>query len=407
MTLIAKPHRGLFISLFAAFTLFGTSMTIFGAALPKILRDFAWSDGTVGAVIAAAAAGYFLSSLASSMVLRRLGPKATILCGLAACIAGLAFFASGPSFLANLLLNALIGVGQGLIEPTVSWSALKMDQDGGGKPMNLMHGAFAVGAVAGPLALGLIMAGGLAWTILFRVIAALFGLIALALAAMPFSVLGSTHAPAEAREPGARRAAPAAKRGAAYWLGFVCLMLYVGTELGISNWIAEYFVRIFSANEALASLTVSLFWIGLLAGRFGVPALYRGKRQEIVLAASSMLLVAATVSLCAIGFAARAPGASLWLPAAFTFLAGLGCSIIYPTVVSLVGVSCKDAQAEAIAFAIAGGGVGLFAFPFLMSWISQAFEIRIGFASYALIAALTAIACVALARAFAKERKNN
>jgi len=74
-----------------------------------------------------------------------------------------------------------------------------------------------------------------------------------------------------------------------------------------------------------------------------------------------MLLVASTVGLCAIGFAAQA-GAALWAPAAFTFLAGLGCSIIYPTVISLVGISCKDAQAEAISFSVAGGGVGLFAF---------------------------------------------
>lgn len=404
MALIAKPLRGLFIGLFAAFTLFGTSMTIVGAALPKILRDFHWLDGTVGAVIASAAAGYVLASLASSAVMKRLGAKATLLCGLAACVAGLAFFASSPSFLANLLLNALIGVGQGLIEPVVSWAALRMDDEGAGKPMNLMHGAFAIGAVAGPVALGLLMTTGLDWTMLYRAIAALFALIALALAALSFSPLGETHAaaPARAGEPGS--APRAASKGAAYWLGFACLLLYVGTEIGISNWIAEYFVRIFAAGPAFASLTVSLFWIGLLAGRLGVPALYKGRRQEFVLVASSILLVASTAALCALGFASG-PGGALWAPAAATLLAGLGCSIIYPTVISLVGISCKDAQAEAVSLSISGGGVGLFAFPFLMSWIAQAFGIRAGFASYALIAALTAASCAVLARAFAKERR--
>ena len=61
-----------------------------------------------------------------------------------------------------------------------------------------------------------------------------------------------------------------------------------------------------------------------------------------------------------------------------TFLAGLGCSIIYPTVISLVGISSEETQAEAISFAVAGGGVGLFAFPFLMSWISQSYGIKVG-----------------------------
>lgn len=399
MPLIAKPYRGLFLGLFATFMLFGTSMTIVGAALPRILGDFHWSYAAAGAVIAASAAAYFLASLASGKVLGVIGSKATVLAGLASCVIGLSLFASTPSFMANLLLNLLIGAGQGFIEPAVNWSALRMDDTrGSGRAMNLMHGAFAIGAVAGPIVLGLIMTTGLSWTLLFRGIAVLFALLGLALAAMPFSRLGRVESSAKDREPGARIA-----HGPAYYLGFVCLLLYVGTEIGISNWIAEYFVRIFAADPAFAPLAVSLFWTGLLAGRFGVPALYRGTRLGVVLFAFSLLLTAATAALCAFGYVAPA-GVSLWAPSALTFLAGLGCSIIYPTVISLVGISSEGRQAEAISFAVAGGGVGLFAFPFLMSWISQSFGIKAGFASYALIAAMTALSCAVLAIVFARRR---
>lgn len=406
MGLVSKPLRGLFLGLFGVFTLFGTSMTIIGAALPKILADFSWSYSAAGAVIAASAAAYFLSSLASGKVLKRLGPKATVLIGIAGCVLGLAFFASSPSFIANLLLNALIGAGQGLIEPTVSWSALRMDDEGSGKPMNLMHGGFSIGAVAGPLVLGLLVAADLSWVVLFRALAALLGLLGLVLAAMPFSRISTAEAESGSAAEAAAKAGSGARRkaGPAYWLGFLCLLLYVGTEIGVSTWIAEYFVRIFKAEAAFASLTVSLFWIGLLAGRFGVPFLYRGKRQEALLVASSLLLVTATAALCALGFAVK-EGGSLWIPSALTFLAGLGCSIVYPTVVSLVGVACEERQTEAVAFAIAGGGAGLFAFPFIMSWISQGWGIRLGFASYALVAGLTAAACALLAKAYAASRK--
>jgi fucose permease len=399
MALVAKPLRGLFLGLFSAFTLFGTSMTIVGAALPKILGDFHWSYAAAGAVIAASAAAYFLGCLLAGKILKAIGAKATVLAGLAACVFGLAFFASSPSFLVNLLLNVLVGAGQGCIEPAINWSALRMDASGSGRAMNLMHGAFSIGAVAGPLVLGLIMATGLRWTLLFRAIAFLFAMIGIALAAMPFDRLGAMDSGSEIRIKGKRTI-----REPVFYLGFACLLLYVGAEIGISNWIAEYFVRIFSAGPAFASLTVSLFWIGVLAGRFGVPSLYRGQRQEIILVAFSLLLVAATVALCAIGFTAA--GSPLWVPATFTFLAGLGCSIIYPTIISIVGVTCEKAQAEAISFAVAGGGSGLFAFPFLMSWISQGYGIKIGFASYAIIAALTAFSCSILAKVFAKGRKN-
>lgn len=55
-----------------------------------------------------------------------------------------------------------------------------------------------------------------------------------------------------------------------YWLGFFALFVYVGVELGISNWIAEYFVSVFKA-PIRAPFMVSLFWAGLLMGRFGIP----------------------------------------------------------------------------------------------------------------------------------------
>jgi fucose permease len=403
MSLIARPHRGLYIGLFGVFVILGTSMTIIGAALPKILEDFGWSYTSAGAVIAASAAAYALSSVLSGRILGLIGPKVTIVIGLALSAVGLAFFAATPSFALNFLLNALVGTGQGLIEPTVNWSTLRMDEKSTGRPVNLMHGAFAVGAVAGPIALGAIMASDLPWTIFFRAIAALFAILGLALAFMPFIRLGAVP-----RRSGKDAAGPRT-RSLAFWLGFVCLFLYVGAELGISNWIAEYFVRIFAADPATASLVVSLFWVGLLAGRFGVPALYRGGRQDVALVSSSLLLVASTVVLCAIGFAtaaaAKASAATLWAPAAFTFLAGLGCSIIYPTAISLVGITCRDCQAEAVSFATGGGGVGLFAFPFLMSWVSQAWGIRMGFASYAVVSVLTAVACAALAKAFASARR--
>ncbi|MDP3177648.1 MAG: MFS transporter [Spirochaetaceae bacterium] len=398
MPLIAPRFRGLYSALFCVFALFGTSMTIVGAALPKILSDFGWSYGVAGAVIAANALAYFLSSLAGGAALRLVGPKRALVGGLAACAAGLAFFAATPSPWLNLLLNALIGAGQGLLEPTVNWSVLRMEKEGSSRAMNTMHGAFAIGAVAGPVALGAMLAAGAGWTLLFRGIAGLLAVLAAILAALPFASLGMPESDAS----GERSRAASLARRPAYWLGFSCLLLYVGAELGISNWISEYFVRVFGAAPERASLMVSVFWIGLLSGRFGVPALYKGSRQEAVLVAACVLLLVSTVALNALGY--LAPGAGALAGPVLVFLSGLGCSIVYPTVVSMVGFSIPEAQADAVSFAVSGGGVGLFSFPFLMSWISQGFGIRAGFASYAAVAALTLVSCVALARVFATER---
>jgi fucose permease len=419
MALISPRFRGLYSSLFTVFLLFGTSMTIVGASLPKILSDFSWSYGVAGIVIAAGAAAYFLTSLAGGAILKRIGPKGTSLMGLALSASGLAFFAASPSVLLNFALNALIGAGQGLIEPTINWSVLRMDERNNGRAMNLIHGSFAIGAVAGPLALGLLIGSGLGWTILYRAIAVLFALLALVMVFLPFEVLGgrrarNTTSSGPSAEPSSLNASVSTSktrpsgtpltRRPTYWLGFLSLLLYVGTELGISNWIAEYFVRVFFSTPAIAAGMVSLFWIGLLAGRFGAPALYRGTRQESLLALSSVLLVLAMISLNIVGLTA-AKTAPIWLGPALTFLAGLGCSVIYPIAISLVGSSSPDEQESAVSFAVAGGGLGLFAFPFVMSWVSQAWGIRAGFLGYGLMASLTCVGCFVLADAYRKEKR--
>jgi len=400
MPLIASRFRGLYGSLFTVFILFGTSMTIVGASLPKILSDFSWSYGVAGAVIASGAASYFLTSLAGGYVLKKLGPKATSILGLAVSATGLAFFAATPSPIANLLLNALVGGGQGLIEPTINWSVLRMDDAGSGRAMNLVHGAFSIGAVAGPIVLGLIIGMGLGWTILYRAIALLFAVLAATMLLLPFELLGRGSTERSSTGSGGPRSI---SRRPTYWLGFICLLLYVGTELGISNWIAEYFVRVFSTAPAVAAGMVSVFWIGLLAGRFGAPALYKGTRQEALLGLSSVLLVLSVIALNVVGYTAGV-ATPRWIGPALTFLAGLGCSVIYPVAISLVGASSPDAQERAVSFAVAGGGLGLFAFPFVMAWVSQAWGIKAGFTGYGALALFTCVSCYLLAEAFVREK---
>ena len=55
MPLIESRLRTLFLVLFAVFALYGTSMTIIGATLPKILADFQWSYLAAGFVLGAGA----------------------------------------------------------------------------------------------------------------------------------------------------------------------------------------------------------------------------------------------------------------------------------------------------------------------------------------------------------------
>ena len=389
MTLIEPRFRGLFVSVFALFTLFGTSMTIIGATLPKILANFHWNYLTAGIVLGAGAVAYFVSTFAAGYLVKHWGSKPTILLALTLIVAGLAFFATTPDPAANTLMSALIGLGQGGVEVGLNSTILRMDERNTGRPMNLLHGAFAVGAIVGPFAVSLVMQGGLEWAVVYRGMAAVFVLLAVLMA---FADLPPVQP--EAAEHHEKRERLSANP--AYWLSFFALFLYLGVELGVSNWVAEYFVVVFAYSPDASAMLVSLFWLGVLAGRFGVPLLYKGSRPEAALVGLSAL---ATASIALLMLLSYLPAYAITADVGrgLLFLAGLGCSIYYPTVMTLIGECFPRSQSQAVGFAATGGGIGSFVFPFLMSSIAQNWGIRAGFATYALFAAGMTLACIWLA----------
>jgi fucose permease len=379
VTLIEPRFRGLFLFVFALFALFGTSMTIIGATLPKILANFHWNYLTAGIVLGAGAVAYFVSTFVAGYLVKHWGSKPTILLALALIVAGLAFFATTPDPVANTLLSALIGLGQGGVEVGLNSTILRMDEHNTGRPMNMLHGAFAVGAIVGPLAVSLLLQSGLDWVVVYRGMAVIFALLAvlMAFAGLPsLQRQGAEHG----QTPERLSANPA------YWLSFFALFLYLGVELGVSNWVAEYFVVVFAYPPEASAMLVSLFWLGVLAGRFGVPLLYKGSRPDAVLVGLSALATASIALLMLLGYTPAA-AIAVDIGRGLLFLAGLGCSIYYPGVITLLGKCFPLAQSQAVGFAATGGGIGSFIFPFLMSSIAQNWGIQAGFATYGVFAA--------------------
>lgn len=388
MPLIEPRFRTPFLSLFAIFTLYGTSFTIIGATLPKILANFHWDYLAAGMVLGAGAVAYFLSTFVAGYLVKHWGPKPTILLGLVLIIGGLSFFATLPDPLTNTLLSALIGFGQGGVEIGVNWSTLRIDPRNTGRPMNLIHGAFAVGAILGPLAVSLLMQSGLDWTVVYRGMAVIFVLLGILTV---FTPLPLTEQPAVKQTEKTEKSSI----NPAYWLSFFALFLYVGVELGVSNWVAEYFVAVFAYSPDASSMLVSLFWAGLLAGRFGVPLLYKGTRHDMLLVGLSALATIAIALLVLLGHVTP-NSVAINTGKVLVFLAGLGCSIYYPTVITILGKCFPHAQSQSIGFAATGGGIGAFAFPFLMSAIAQSWGIRAGFATYAVFAVAMTVASLCL-----------
>lgn len=368
MQYIERQFRSLYFTMFANFMIFGITLTIIGATLPKIIREFQWSYIATGVVLSAGSIGYFVSTFLSGVFLHKLGPKLVIAGGLVIQSIGLSLFAIRPYVALNFLLNLLIGLGQGGTEVVVNYSVIHIERSGQSRLMNFMHAAFSVGAIIGPFIVGTLIAAGISWQMIYRAMALACFLMAWVFSILPFSRLREED---EGTEDKPRTIE--LLRHPLLILAFLILFLYVGTELGVSSWIAEYYVKILDAPESIGAFMVSVFWLGLLLGRLSLSG-YRGSRQaEWVFALSSTCTIALLFAVLMRG---------LWLAGIGFFLAGTGFSAIYPLVIAIVGRHFKRGRGVAVGFVATGGGIGSFVFPFIMSAIANRFGLKRGFFFY-------------------------
>lgn len=357
-----------------SFALFGLNMTANGAVLPQVIREFNWSYTTTAVVLYASCFGYFIATLLSGVLVHRLGPRKVMVVGLLVQAAGLGFFGLTGSVWVNAILRLLSGAGSAGTEVVVNFGVVRMERRGQSRLMNLMHAAFAVGAVTSPAAVRLLAEVGATWQTIFRLGAGLSLAMAAMMLAMPFSRLDVPI------QPGQKRARLSEViRNPLVVLGALVLMAYVGVEVGVSDWVAEYSVVAFSAGKKDAGMLVSVFWLGLLAGRVGVSALYHGTRQ------GRLLVYASAVATVAMVAAVYMP--SVWLLAGTLFVAGLGFSVVYPVVMAVLGDHVRTGQSMALAMASTGGGIGSLVIPFAMAAVADGVGIARGFAFYAIITA--------------------
>lgn len=382
--------RRLYFLLLTGFILFGIIFTIAGAALPHVIRTFGWSYTVTGLVLAASSAGYMLSCFLNGFLIQRYPAKLILVTGLVLGTACMAFFMRWPSPWLNLALNFGIGLCQGCMEVVTNLEVIHMERKGQSRLMNLIHACFCIGAAVGPAAVGYILKENIPLTVVFMVSAALFALLALLAVTVPFPRVVAQKERDEGS--GARLL-----RNPLLLLITAALLTYVGTEIGISSWSSEYAVKVLDISASTAAFAVTLYWMGLLAGRLTISLAYKGSRQDLLMLGLSGL---GAVSLVAMLLARSEPGLAVAV-----FAAGLGSSGFYPLGMSLLGRHFKSGVA--VGTAATGGAAGAIAFPFLMAVVSQGVGIRSGFWFYFGMAVLLVALSAALVAMVRTRRASN
>ncbi len=336
---------------YACLLLFGLHAGWVGPFLAEISHTLRIPIDNAGLVVSAASAGYFIALLVVGELSHRFSAQSILVFAMTLMAAGLIGLAGAARLSTLLGAGVLIGIGNGSIDVAANALIADLNRERLAAALNYLHLMFGVGALLGPIVAGF----ALAYTIGYWWIFGIGG--------MTCAVVGIAMATAPAVEV----QVPAISSGGfiamlahpLIWVIGGVLFLYVGGEMGIGAWLFIYLRSAADLGSTIASWDVSLYWLGLVAGRLvGGRLAHRIPEREFTMLAAS-LSAAALVGLIA---APRWHG----LAAAMIFLVGFGYGPIFPNMVA-VGAARFPAQVGKMSsMVIAGGALGGIFVPWIM-----------------------------------------
>ena len=365
-----------------------------GLLIPSLIRSieatFDQTDAGIGFIYLAYALAYTSGSFGGGALTERLGRRLVL--GGAVLIHGVGVASLGlaPSWTVFVFAALIAGLGAGCLDGGSNGLVLDVYREGRGRAMNLLHVSFSIGALAAPVTMGALVAGGVPWQVVAMGTGAIVSLLAIGYALVPMpsgrreaDAVGVTGMATNAVEP----RGPHLLAGPLLLLG-VAIATYVASEVGISNWLVRFLEP---APLMTATLALSLYWAGLTVGRLLASAFadrFDHLRFTIVCAFGTAGLAAVAI---------LAPSLSVSI-AAFG-LAGIASGPVFPMIVALGGERHPERSA-AVGGSLTGMAiVGSIVYPPLMGVLSVTVGLTVAMLGTVVMAIVSGLALVTYGRA--------
>jgi fucose permease len=322
-----------------------------GATLSLVLTETGFSYSLGGGIVTSFYLGYMAATLAAGIVSDWLGKRAVLLLAaaiLAFGMLGLARTEAAAGFIAFSFVNGF-GGGAAVLGGNRLIASLLPDR--AGRYLNLLGATFGFVAMLTPHYVAFLGGLGRSWrdSYAFLAAGALLCLAWFALQSCPGEGAGRASL---SRTSAIFRAVMADR---VRWF-YLVLLFYVSVEAGVGTWLIEYLVRHRGFPAETGNGCLSLFFGGIMAGRF-----LGGLFVERVGRARSLRLASLASGLCIV-LGSFGPG---WL-VLFLPLSGLFFSLIFPTATACVSSASAQNPGAVLGVLFAFASLGGMAGPWLI-----------------------------------------
>jgi len=312
------------------FFVFAMTTDAVGVIIPQAMAQYQLSLFQASAfhyvpMVAIGLAGLFLGRLAD-----KLGRKSLIIVGLSLYAGACYAFTAGDNALFFILLMGICGLAIGIFKTAALAliGDISPDSLSHTRTMNKVEGFFALGAIAGPALVTVMIAASVHWKQLYLVAGLLCTVLVIMAARLPYPPYQ-----AAAEQVSLRQSLALLKDR--YALGFsLAIALYVGCEVAIFVWLPTLLADYQGSFAVVATHAITLFFMLRAAGRFVAGLILQYFCWSSVMASCTLAIFA-----CFFFSMLGGKAVALWLMP----LSGLFMSMIYPTLNSK-GISCFGRQ---------------------------------------------------------------
>jgi MFS family permease len=375
-----------YLPLFAVTFMVGVVMISLGPVLDPILKDLQIPLAQGGLISASLSVGMLIGLVALNFFLARLPVKWGLAGGtwlLAASLAASALL--GRSLWSLFATYLFVGAACVFLNSLPGMWVASHIKVGTSHAMVVLLLFFAIGMMVAPVVIGIALGLGATWRWVFGFEAILSAVLALLLTVAPISDI---HGRENLRLRQLRAVVGFNPRLFATVLA--ASLLYIGAEFILNVWLPKYVIDVFDASKSVASQTVALFWLGLVAGRLIQMPL--SKRVP-----ASRLLMAGT-GIMAVFSLATALSTSLPMAMAMAFLAGLGASASFALILSFSGRFTAWHAGVVYSAVMAAAAIGRIIFPYLVGPVAHSLGFRMAMGMAFVLAGIVCVLSLLLRR---------
>jgi fucose permease len=349
-----SPRLVLILS-YLTYLLFGAFTAAVGPVLGELADRTSSTLATIGGVVTLLFVGAIIAQVLAGPITDRFGHKVVLVASMLIMAAGILAFTNARPLPWMLGLALFTGLGQGGVDMGANLVVADAAPGKSTSALNLLHFFFGLGAFIGPALVGLAIVMTGSGLIIHWLIAALFVLLAFAIAAL---LRGTAHT----SEAGARIEEVRSDGFKIYlspllWLMAMLLLVYVGVEISLGSWISAYMRLSTGALPQVGAWVTSAYWAALALGRLaGAAVSARLSRMQLLTVALGGSLLGGIGLFLSRGVILPTVLSLAWI--AFSY------ATVYPTTVALGNAVFARDRGKAISVMIALGSAGAAIFPF-------------------------------------------